>query len=78
MEIFDRIARRGFLKFGTLAIGALGIGTVAKVNVQRAQAQSRNRLKIDVSFDQNTIRYEGPQGPNTSNPEVDPRPHPYY
>ncbi len=78
MKIFDNIARRGFLNFGTLAIGTLGIVSAATVNVERAEAQGRNRLKIDVSCDQNTIRFEGPQGPNPNNPEGDPGPHSYY
>ena len=78
MAIVDKIARRGFLKFGTLALGAVGLGAAATVNVERAEAQGRNRLKIDVSCDQNTIRFVGPQGPNPSNPQGDPGPHPYY
>ncbi len=77
MEIFDKIARRGFLKLGTLGIGALGIATAATVNVQKAEAQ-RRRFAIDVSCDANSIRFEGPTGPNPDNPEGDPGPHPYY
>ncbi len=77
MEFLDKIARRGFLKLGTLGLGALSIGTAAAVNVPQANAQ-RNRLNIDVSCDANTIRFEGPQGPNPDNPEGDPGPHPYY
>jgi len=77
MEIFDKIARRGFLKLGTLGIGVLGIATAATVNVQKAEAK-RRRLEIDVSCDANTIRFEGPQGPNPDNQEGDPGPHPYY
>jgi len=77
MEIFDKIARRGFLKLGTLGIGALGIATAATVNVQKAEAQ-RRRFEIDVSCDANSIRFEGPMGPNPDNPDGDPGPHPYY
>lgn len=77
MDIFDKIARRGFLKLGTLGIGALGLGAAASVNVKEASAQ-RGRLNIDVSCDQNSIRFVGPQGPNPDNPEGDPGPHPYY
>lgn len=78
MEIFDKIARRGFLKFGTLAIGALGLGSATAVGVKNAEAQGRRNLEIDVSCDLNTIRFEGPQGPNPDDPIGDPGPHPYY
>jgi hypothetical protein len=78
MEIFDKIARRGFLKLGTLGIGALGIAAAATVNTQRAEAQGRRSLQIDIACNANSIRFEGPQGPNPDNPEGDPGPHPYY
>ncbi len=78
MEIFDKIARRGFLKFGTLAIGALGLGSATAVGVKNAEAQGRRSLEIDVCCNANSIRFEGPQGPNPDNPVGDPGPHPYY
>jgi len=78
MEIFDKIARRGFLKLGTLGIGALGISAAATVNTQRAEAQGRRNLQVDIACNANSIRFEGPQGPNPDNPEGDPGPHPYY
>ena len=77
MDILDKIARRGFLKLGTLGLGALGVGAAASVDVKEASAQ-RNRFEIDVSCDLNTIRFEGPQGPNPDDPVGDPGPHPYY
>lgn len=78
MAIVDKIARRGFLKLGTLVVGALGFGTAATVNVPKAEAQGRRSLEIDISCDANSIRFEGPQGPNPDNPQGDPGPHPYY
>lgn len=76
MEIFDKIARRGFLKLGTLGIGALGIAGAAAVTTKNAQAMGMP--KIDVACDFNTLRFEGPQGVNPDDPINDPGPHPYY
>lgn len=77
MEIFDKIARRGFLKLGTLGIGALGLSAAAVVSPNEAEAMRRVR-RIDVACNANSIRIDGPQGPNPDNPEGDPGPHPYY
>lgn len=76
MEIFDKVARRGFLKLSTLGIGALGIAGAAAVTTKRAEAMSMPQ--IDVACDATSIRFEGPQGPNPDNPVGDPGPHPYY
>lgn len=76
MDIFDKIARRGFLKLGTVGLGAIGLSAASTVNVSEARAQ-RRRLNIDVSCDFNTLRFEGPQGPNPDD-ETDLGPHPYY
>ena len=71
----DQIQRRNFLKLSTLGIGAIGL--VAAGCDENSQAQNITTLLIDVSCDQNTIRFEGPQGPNPDNP-ADVGPHPYY
>ena len=36
------------------------------------------RQSVDVACNANSIRFEGPQGPNPDNPAGDPGPHPYY
>ena len=72
----DKLPRRNFLKLSTLGIGAVGL--IAAGCDESSQAQNNNTLLIDVCCDQNTIRFEGPQGPNPDNPIGDPGPHPYY
>lgn len=77
MNVFDKIARRGFLKFGSLGVGALGLGATPAVNAY-SDHDEKKKLRIDISCDANTIRFEGPHGPNPDNPVGDPGPHPYY
>ena len=77
MNVFDKIARRGFLKFGSLGVGALGLGAIPAVNAY-SDHDEKKKLRIDISCDANTIRFEGPHGPNPDNPVGDPGPHPYY
>lgn len=77
MDILDKIARRGFLKLGTLGVGALGVAAATTVGTKKAEAM-RNRIEIDVACDATSIRIDGPQGPNPDDPEGDPGPHPYY
>ena len=71
----DKIPRRNFLKLSTLGLGAIGLAAASCD--ENSQAQNNTTLLIDVSCDQNTIRFEGPQGPNPDNP-ADVGPHPYY
>lgn len=78
-----KIARRDFLKLSALGIGALGLTTACDSD---SNADASEALVIDVSCNANTIRFEGPQGPNPNdlggdlghhNPG-DLGPHPYY
>ncbi|MEM7008098.1 MAG: hypothetical protein AAF462_03100 [Thermodesulfobacteriota bacterium] len=77
MDIFDKIARRGFFKFGTLALGAIGVGSAATLGATNAEARNRRNLDLEVCCNGNSIRFEGPQGPNPNNLS-DLGPHPYY
>lgn len=77
MDIFDKIARRGFLKLGTLGIGVLGVSAATAMNVHKAEAMNKS-LEIDVSCNAKSFRFEGPSGPNPDNPGGDPGPYPYY
>jgi len=71
----DRIPRRNFLKLSTLGLGAIGLAAVSCD--ESSEANDNANLLIDVSCDLNTIRFEGPQGPNPDNAD-DIGPHPYY
>lgn len=73
--MLEKIARRNFLKLGALGLGVLGL--TASSCSDESQANESEALSIDVSCDQNTIRFEGPQGVNPNNP-ADVGPHPYY
>ena len=71
----NKIPRRNFLKLSTLGLGAIGL-TAASCD-ESSMANDNANLLIDVSCDLNTIRFEGPQGPNPNDP-ADVGPHPYY
>ena len=71
----EKIPRRNFLKLSTLGLGAIGLASVSCD--ESSEANDNANLLIDVSCDLNTIRFEGPQGPNPDNPD-DVGPHPYY
>ena len=70
----EKIARRNFLKLSALGVGALGLATSCDSD---SSASASDTLAIEVACDANTIRFEGPQGPNPNNP-ADLGPHPYY
>ena len=73
--MLEKIARRNFIKLGAVGLGFLGLAATSCGD--ESEANDTETLLIDVSCDQNTIRFEGPQGVNPNNP-ADVGPHPYY
>jgi len=75
----SKLSRRNFLTLGASTVAVMLVArSGTAVAITDEQRRVRRRRALDVCCNANSIRFTGPQGPNSDDPVNDPGPHPYY